>query len=642
MVARERRRSAGPRARTKINTKINRRSVEFLTIRLSPIYHAFVWSSRSLRTVTALLSVCLSLGSHQEELVSTTAHKSAATLFFGALFWATTSTVPHAAPARPSGDDDGDGRIRHVLLISIDGMHALDFENCANTGTCRHLVELAETGVVYTRTSASKPSDSFPGLMALVTGGTPKTVGAYYDVAYDRVLAPPMIDTGNGLLHGPCLPNTVNGTRTEYEEGVDFDQSFLNGIGPNGPYSTIDGGVLSIDPKKLPRDPFAGCAPVYPWNFIRTNTIYGVIHGAHGRTAWADKHAVYAAVSGPTGSSNPSNVDDYYSPDVNSDVIALPGVRTASGLACDAIPDPNGGAWTDSFQNIKCYDQLKVNAVLNWIRGQTHLGDARAPVPEIFGMNFQAVSVGQKLIEGGVKGGYTDAAGTPTASMLGEIEYVDAAIGQMVGELSAHGLRESTAIVITAKHGQSPVDPNRFFPIPGHSGLNGKPPSDVVAALLPASETGGIGPTEDDISLLWLTHSSDTLAAVTQLENNATAAGIGQIFYGASLETMFNRPGLPADGGDPRTPDIIVQPNAGVVYTGSLKKQSEHGGFAHDDTNVIMLVSNPNLHHKVVTSFVETTQVAPTILQILGLNPNSLDAVRLEGTPVLPGLKFDQ
>ena len=50
-----------------------------------------------------------------------------------------------------------------------------------------------------------------------------------------------------------------------------------------------------------------------------------------GRTAWADKHAVYAAVSGPTGTASPSNVDDYYAPDVNSDVIALPGVSTATG-----------------------------------------------------------------------------------------------------------------------------------------------------------------------------------------------------------------------------------------------------------------------------------------------------------------------
>jgi len=87
-------------------------------------------------------------------------------------------------------------------------------------------------------------------------------------------------------------------------------------------------------------------------------------------------------------------------------------------------------------------------------------------VPEIFGMNFQAVSVGQKLIDGSVKGGYTDAAGTPAAPMLREIEFVDAAIGQMVRELRAHDLLESTTIIVTAKHGQSPVDPHRFFPIP--------------------------------------------------------------------------------------------------------------------------------------------------------------------------------
>jgi len=102
---------------------------------------------------------------------------------------------------------------------------------------------------------------------------------------------------------------------------------------------------------------------------------------------------------------------------------------------------------------------------------------------------------------------------------------------------------------------------------------------------------------------------------------------------------MFNAPGVPPHG-DPRTPDIIVQPDVGVVYTGSSKKQAEHGGFAQDDTNVMLLVSNPSCEPGIVTSFVETTQVAPTILEALGLDPGSLDAVRIEGTPVLPGLIF--
>ena len=232
-------------------------------------------------------------------------------------------------------------------------------------------------------------------------------------------LAPPAADTGNGVLHGSCSVGHPNGTRTEYEEGVDIDQTKLNG--GSTAYATTDGGVKSIDPNKLIRDPFNGCKPVYPWNFIRANTVFGVIHRAGGYTAWSDKHAVYAAVSGPTGTSTPSNVDDYYSPEVNSNSIALPGVKTATGLDCSKLPNNNGGDWTTDFDNIKCYDQLKVNAVVNWIHGKSHLGTGTAPVPAIFGMNFQAVSVGQKLIEKGVFGGYQDAAGTPTPSMLGEI-----------------------------------------------------------------------------------------------------------------------------------------------------------------------------------------------------------------------------
>jgi len=563
-----------------------------------------------------------------------------------ALIFSTMSSV-YASPKNGSEWGDDQRRIRHVLLISIDGMHAVDFKNCVASNNCPHLAELGETGVNYTRTSTSRSSDSFPGLMALVTGGTPRTVGAFYDVAYDRVLAPPKVTTGNGLAAGACIPGVINGTQTEYEEGDEIDQTKLNG-GFAG-YSTIDGGIQSIDPDKLVRDPFNGCNPVYPWNFVRTNTIYGVIHKAGGYTAWSDKHAVYAVVSGPSGTSVPTNLDDYYSPEVNSNQIPLPGVITAgTKFDCGTIV-ASGNDYTTDFQAIQCYDQLKVNAIVNEIKGKTHLGTSDAPVPAIFGMNFQAVSVGQKLIENGVFGGYTDAAGDPTPSMASEIKFVDAAIGQMVEQLEDEHLLRSTVIIITAKHGQSPIDPQRFFPIPGHSGLNGQPPSQILAALLPLAETTGLGPTEDDISQLWLTNSKDTLTAVGLLETNAAAAGIGQILYGASLDTIFNPPGVPDQpgpccflrkGGDPRTPDIIVLPNVGVVYTGSAKKQSEHGGFAWDDTNVMLLVSNPGFEGRTIHSFVETPQVAPTILKFLGLNPNDLDAVRKEGTPVLPGLDF--
>ena len=217
----------------------------------------------------------------------------------------------------------------------------------------------------------------------------------------------------------------------------------------------------------------------------------------------------------------------------------------------------------------------------------------------------------------------------------------------MVYELKEHGLYESTLIVITAKHGQSTIDPNRFFPIPGHSGTNGQSPATLIATDLPGyipySESPlnptGIGPTEDDVSLLWLSPGSDTEKAVDLLEANGSAIGLGQIYYERSLQSMLDNPGLPPKG-DPRTPDIIVTPNVGVIYTGSAKKQEEHGGFAHDDTNVMLLLSNPRFDRKTVTAEVQTAQVAPTILEALRLDPDRLDAVRAEGTSALPAVQF--
>jgi arylsulfatase A-like enzyme len=224
---------------------------------------------------------------------------------------------------------------------------------------------------------------------------------------------------------------------------------------------------------------------------------------------------------------------------------------------------------------------------------------------------------------------------------------VDKSIGEMDAALKEHGLYESKLIVITAKPGQTPIDPNRFLPVPGHSGTNGESTATLIAKALngyiPDSESplnaSGIGPTEDDVSLLWLAPGSNTKTAAGLLEANSSAIGLGQIYYGQSLRAMIDKPGLPPNG-DPRTPDIIVAPNVGVIYTGSSSKLSEHGGFSHDDTNVMLLLSNPGIAPKTVSADVQTAQVAPTILKALGLNPKRLQAVEAEGTAVLP--EFDR
>ncbi len=537
-------------------------------------------------------------------------------------------------------------RIQRVLLVSIDGMHAVDFANCANgistvnngAPYCPALAALGATGVNYVGASTSKPSDSFPGLTAIVTGGSPALTGVYYDVAYSRNYDAPAKTTGNGVAAGPCKPfGTPTGTTTEYEEGIDRDQTKVNGCAPGA--ALTDGGVDSIDVRRLVRDPANGCNPVMPWEFVRANSIFSVIHQAGGFAAWSDKHAAYASVASGIGL---SALDDFYAPEINSNVIGIPGVTTPTGISCAAVLDPGSDltAWTNSFQNIQCYDTLKVDAVLNWIDGKNHLGTKTTQVPTIFGMNFQALSVGQKLIEASnsTTGGYLDAAGTPSAALLDEFKFVDASIAAWVSELKAKGLLDSTLIVITAKHGQSPIDPARYVA----QTRNGTSPATVLATagFIPDSESPlgtGIGPTEDDVSILWLKSSADTLAAVSLLEQNASPAGValGQFYYGRSLAINYNDPTA-----DPRSPDIIVTPNVGVTYSGSHAKQAEHGGFAHDDTNVVLLLSNPGFKPKTVSAAVGTAQVAPTILKALGINPGALDAVRIEGTSVLPAVQF--
>jgi hypothetical protein len=538
--------------------------------------------------------------------------------------------------------------IRQVLLISIDGMHAVDYLNCANGIStannnqpyCPAIAALGQTGINYVSASTSKPSDSFPGLTAIVTGGSSALTGVYYDVGYSRNYNAPAKTTGNGVAAGPCTPyGPPTGTRAEYEEGIDINQHALNGGAPGA--SLTDGGIASIDSKRLPRDPENGCAPVFPWEFVRANSIFSVIHQAGGYAAWSDKHPAYASVASGIG---PSALDDFYAPEINSNVVALPRVKTPTDVSCAPIRDKGADltAWTNSFENIQCYDTLKVNAILNEIDGKDHLGTKTAKVPTIFGMNFQAVSVGQKLIEhsNGVTGGYLDAAGTPSAALLNEFQFVDASIGAFVKELNKRGLLSSTLIVITAKHGQSPIDPSRYV---GQT-IDGTSPATLLsnAGFLPFSESTnnptGIGPTEDDVSLLWLNSSFDTDAAVALLEANASATtgiALGQIFYGPSLFLNYNDPTV-----DPRTPDIIVTPNVGVTYSGSHAKLAEHGGFAHDDTNVILLLSNPNFKPRTVSATVGTAQVAPTVLKALGINPSALDAVRAEGTGVLPAVQF--
>jgi arylsulfatase A-like enzyme len=232
-------------------------------------------------------------------------------------------------------------------------------------------------------------------------------------------------------------------------------------------------------------------------------------------------------------------------------------------------------------------------------------------------MNFQAVSVGQKL----ACCGYKDPAATPSDGLASSIAFVDKSIGQMLDALNSRGLSEKTLIIISAKHGQSAIDKTKRFTLDD---------SVVIAGPLGANFGTDIG---DDGVLIWLkdntgTKTADAVAAL----NTAGGTGIGEWLSGPLLSLTYQDPAH-----DSRTPDIIGIANTGLIYTGG-SKLAEHGGFNEDDTHVALIVSHPDLKESSINTAVATTQIAPTILKVLRLNPWDLEAVRHEGTQVLPGL----
>ena len=518
------------------------------------------------------------------------------------------------ALSAPANADDGWGgkkKVKHVLLISVDGLHALDVANYVKNNKGSALAELAGHGITYSNAQTPANSDSFPGLLALVTGGTPVSHGLFYDVSYNRAIFDPTNPTCQGQA----------GNMQVFDESIDV-------------YDSSNVSQNKIDTTKLPHyiNAQGKCALFFPHNAMQANTIFEVVKANGGRTAWEDKHPAYDITNGPSG----TGVDDLYTPEVTN----FGGFDNTVSVVCTANND-----------------ELKVQGILNEIKGLTHDGKPVGKAPTVFGMNFQAVSVGQKLsidnkaggctadtdpMINGQPGGYLDGTGAPTAVLSFALNYVDGALGRMIKGLKAAGIYDSTLFIVSAKHGQTPINPVKTNK-PGHF-------ADLVAALSDAgtdpgalaiakANACGTGPCgfvqDDDIALVWLAHDdqsqSKTDAVAAYLNKHANDLFIDEVLAGDEIKLKFRDP-----LNDTRTPDILVRPTYGTIYTGSTAKNAEHGGFNYSDTNVGLVVSNPGFDSKVVKTPVTTAQVAATLLQALGIDPSELDAVRKEGTVVLP------
>lgn len=135
----------------------------------------------------------------------------------------------------------------------------------------------------------------------------------------------------------------------EYAENLDYD-----------PTKLFSGGINATN---LPLALIHGkCSPVYPHQRLRVNTVFEVVKGKGKETAYCDKHPAYDLVRGPSG----------------------------QGLSEGYFPEIASAA--NDVDSIIAYDQLHVDAFLDWLDGKSppNAEGALSGVPTLFGGNFQS------------------------------------------------------------------------------------------------------------------------------------------------------------------------------------------------------------------------------------------------------------
>lgn len=534
----------------------------------------------------------------------------------------------------------------HVLLLSIDGLHQSDLAWYLRTHPDSALAALVDAGTSYTDATTTFPSDSFPGMVAQLTGAGPGTSGVYYDDTFNRQLLPAGTVDCTTAAPGTEVSWTEAADRSQGPITLDAGQKLPSTALTSLPTNTlaqtlanstaITAAILHmtpnpqalLDPAALPVSP-ATCLPVYPHNYLRVNTVFEVAR-AHGlRTAWSDKHPAYEILDGPSG----SGIQDLFTPEINS------------------VADAAGDDWTTDNALTQEYDSVKVAAIINEINGNDHSGIHQVGAPAVFGMNFQTVSTAQKLpISDGLAGGYQPN-GSPGPLLTRALDYINTQVGTMRAAIHHAGLDASTTIILSAKHGQAPMDLTTLRRVDDGRIIDAL--DAAWTALHPKASALVTFSVDDDGMLLWLSDRSNaarTFAREYLMTHDAPAnlstdakgvysatvksSGLTRVYTGLSADTL-----LGAKPGDPHAPDLIGIARPGVVFTGGVKKIAEHGGDAAADRAVPLVVSGVGAAgHRLISHGVSTTQIAPTILHLLGLNPQALQAVRTDHTQTLPGL----
>ena len=262
-------------------------------------------------------------------------------------------------------------------------------------------------------------------------------------------------------------------------------------------------------------------------------------------------------------------------------------------------------------------------------------------------MNFQTVSTAEKLrTSDGLSGGYLPGTTTPGPLLQRALDFINAKLQAMDEEIHAQGLADSTAIIVSAKHGQSPQDPNSL------TRIKDGPIIEAINAAWEAAHPGAgaliVAGADDDA---WQSYLSDTSQRAADFvkdylwSHSATGvaydgstrtlahSGLAEIFAGRAAARYF---GVPLER--PAPPECGVWSRSVWSTPAAARSPSTAAPTRPTATCRSSSTHRERWSPARTTHAVETTQIAPTILDLLGLDPDALQAVQIEGTRALPGI----
>jgi hypothetical protein len=534
-------------------------------------------------------------------------------------------------------------------------------------------------------------------MIAEVTGSTPKTSGVYGIRGYDRTYYAPGSNCAGNAGAPAIFDSSIDKDSTMLTAGGTLGGPEASQI------SQIDTSKLPMHLVTVGGQLVCKPVLPHQFINSGISNVFEVVHqlmGSNARTAWADVHPSYEILNGPSG----TGIDDLYTPEINAiNSSGIPIVNPDGSMTTGAPTNKDytqsfiDGRYFDSLNAQAVIHEIdgldstgSKNVGVPTIFGMSfeamEVGQqlanpgaddptTRPDVPYSSTMTSEAITL---------LGGYQSAFPNGTAdggclysnwklpgfwnnalvsaqfgcnmyhlstdpnipppkpprlvnnalTQLGQIDYVSYWINLMYQELTNKNLLNSTLIIISAKNGNAPVDPKV---------RKVTDPSGYAPYVTPAFAD------YSDVSLLWLNPSTRTTTTY-----NSTASKLSAQYKKLALQdllsdapphtditTIFNSPFT-----DARAPDYVGETVPGVLYgSGGSAPLLLHGGLSDDDRNVVLVLASPIINNTSSLPVnnnvpVETRQLAPTILNALGLKPSQysslLAGATAEGTQPLP------